>query len=187
MRSNKERIKEARAEVHKKAEEKKAQMAQLAAKQKGKAKKGKKQEDAPAEEEEKKEEQKTLISEDADLNLNDPEDFSKALMKEVPRPFTFGSIEFNELNLTEDEKKFDSEAARAKIIEALDLHMEQPSCCIRGFNIKIKGRNFKRRSTMLKHGRWMQNLEVSPVYPKIIEEDEDNIDRGDEEAANSDE
>lgn len=48
--------------------------------------------------------------------------------------------------------------------------MQQPSCCIRGHTVQIKGRNFKRASTMLKHGRFMQNLEVQPVYPKPIEE-----------------
>lgn len=55
--------------------------------------------------------------------------------------------------------------------------MPQPSCCIRGHTVQIKGRNFKRASTMLKHGRYMQNLEVHPVYPKPIEEvanDDDN-------------
>lgn len=39
--------------------------------------------------------------EDSELNLNDPDDFGKALCKEVPRPFTFGPVEYSELNLTE--------------------------------------------------------------------------------------
>ena len=41
-------------------------------------------------------------SEEGDLNLNDPVDFSKALHKECSRPFTFGPIEFSELNLTDE-------------------------------------------------------------------------------------
>ena len=44
----------------------------------------------------------TIGSDDGDLNLNDPLDFSKALVKECSRPFTFGPIEFSELNLTEE-------------------------------------------------------------------------------------
>ena len=47
--------------------------------------------------------------------------------------------------------------------------MQQPSCCIRGHNVEVRNRNFKRRTTMLKHGRFMQNLKVHPVYPKIVE------------------
>ena len=33
---------------------------------------------------------------------------------------------------------------------------------------------------MLKHGRFMQNLQVTPIYPKIVEAavEEDDIDRG---------
>lgn len=103
------------------------------------------------------------------MNLNDPEDFAKALTREVPRPFTFGPIEFCDLNLTEDQKPFEADEQKMKIIDCLDMHMNQPSCCIRGHRVQIKGRNFKRPSTMLKHGRFMQNLQVCPVYPKIIE------------------
>lgn len=61
--------------------------------------------------------------------------------------------------------------------------MPQPSCCIRGHMVAIKGRNFKRRSTMLKHGRFMQNLQVTPVYPKIaeaVEEDDDDVGENDD-------
>ena len=66
------------------------------------AKNRKKQEEAPPEEEVKKEVMVTLGSEEGDLNLNDPVDFAKALSKECARPFTFGPIEFSELNLTEE-------------------------------------------------------------------------------------
>lgn len=103
IKSNKERVKEARSAVLKAAEEKKALLAAAAAKKTKAAKKGgKKQEEAPAEEEEKKEIPATTPSEDGDFDLNDPADFAKALSKECPRPFTFGPIEFDELNLTND-------------------------------------------------------------------------------------
>ena len=57
------------------------------------------------------------------MNLNDPVDFAKALAKEVPRPFTFGPIEFSELNLSESEKPFPANEARQRIIDNLDLQM----------------------------------------------------------------
>lgn len=171
IRSNKERVKEARSAVLKAAEEKKALLAAAAAKKTKAAKKGgkAKQEEAPVEEEVKKEAPVTAPSEDGDLNLNDPADFSKALSKECPRAFTFGPIEFDELNLTNDEKEFNADGAKQRVIDCLDMHLPQPSCCIRGHTVTIKERNFKRRSTMLKHGRFMQNLQVRPVYPKVVE------------------
>jgi len=95
----------------------------------------------------------------------------------VPRPFTFGPIEFCDLNLTGAEKTFDADEQKMRIIDCLDTHLHQPSCCIRGHRVLIKGRNFKRPTTMLKHGRFMQNLQVCPVYPKIVEdEDVDEVD-----------
>ena len=152
------------------AEEKKALLAAAAAKKAkaAKGKGGKKADDPPPEEEEKKDAKITTQSDDGDLNLNDPDDFAKALSKECPRPFTFGPIEFGELNLTEAEKPFNIDNEKLRIIDALDLQMQQPSCCIRGHTVQIKGRNFKRRSTMLKHGRFMQNLSVQPVFPKPV-------------------
>ena len=121
VRSNKDRVKEARAAVIRAAEEKKALLAAAAAKTKAKnAKKGKKAEEAPAEEEEKKE-AVTAQSEDGDLNLNDPVDFAKAISRECPRPFTFGPIEFGDLNLSHAEHPFNADGNKARIIDSLDL------------------------------------------------------------------
>lgn len=86
------------------AEEKKALAAALAAKKSKAANKGKgKKDDAPAEEEEKRVPDFTIESEDGDYDLNNPEEFAKALAKECPRPFTFGPIEFSDLNMSEAE------------------------------------------------------------------------------------
>jgi len=81
--------------------------------------------------------------------------------------------------LKPEEKAFNADAAKQSVIDCLDLYMPQPSCCIRGHTIMIKERNFKRRSTMLKHGRFMQNLQVCPVYPKVVEVEEEDEDLGD--------
>lgn len=38
--------------------------------------------------------------------------------------------------------------------------------CIHGYKVKVKKRNLKRRSSLLKHARFLQNLETFPEYPK---------------------
>jgi hypothetical protein len=37
--------------------------------------------------------------------------------------------------------------------------------CIHGFKVKVKKRTLKRRGTMLKHARFLKNLEVIPIFP----------------------
>ena len=37
--------------------------------------------------------------------------------------------------------------------------------CIHGFKVKVKRRTLKRRTTLLKHARFLKNLEVLPVFP----------------------
>lgn len=37
--------------------------------------------------------------------------------------------------------------------------------CIHGYNVTIKKRTLKRRSSIVKHSRFLRNLEVYPVFP----------------------
>jgi hypothetical protein len=37
--------------------------------------------------------------------------------------------------------------------------------CVHGFKVKCKKRTLKRRTTLLKHARFLKNLEVNPVFP----------------------
>ena len=37
--------------------------------------------------------------------------------------------------------------------------------CIHGFNVTIKQKTLKRRTTIVKHSRFLRNLEVTPVFP----------------------
>lgn len=37
--------------------------------------------------------------------------------------------------------------------------------CIHGLQVMIKKRTLKRRSTIVKHSRFLRNLEVFPVFP----------------------
>lgn len=38
--------------------------------------------------------------------------------------------------------------------------------CIHGYNVTIKKRTLKRRSSIVKHSRFLRNLEVYPVFPR---------------------
>jgi hypothetical protein len=45
--------------------------------------------------------------------------------------------------------------------------------CLHGYNILAKGRTLKRSSTLLKHARFLNNLQVTPVYPIIGQHTDD--------------
>ena len=51
-------------------------------------------------------------AEEEELDLEHPVQFRKALRQRHPRPFTFGPIEFKNLNLDKDEVPFDDKNAR---------------------------------------------------------------------------
>lgn len=55
--------------------------------------------------------------------------------------------------------------------------MMPDNLCIHGFNVTIKKKTLKRRTTILKHSRFLRNLEVTPVFPPepepVVENKED--------------
>ena len=51
------------------------------------------------------------------------------------------------------------------MVNRLDTAVGEPIICIRGYEVLIKGRTLKRRTTILKHGRFLQNLTVIPNFP----------------------
>ena len=56
--------------------------------------------------------------------------------------------------------------------------------CIHGFNVCVKRRTLKRRSTIVKHSRFLRNMEVLPIFPKEpepIKEVSGEIKEGEEE------
>lgn len=84
----------------------------------------------------------------------------------MPRPFIFGPVEFEGLDLADEEQPFEPEAQREHVTNALERSILLPSnLCVHGFKVKVKKRNLKRRSTLLKHARFLRNLEVLPVLP----------------------
>lgn len=58
-----------------------------------------------------------------------------------------------------------------------------PSLCIHGFKVTAKLRNLKRKSTLLKHARFLRNMEVYPIpppEPQAVEENEEEDEDNDE-------
>lgn len=165
---SKERIEKAKEELVRLAEERRqAQLAALAKKneKQNNKKKGKSNEveapiiDAPKEVPKAKDEERTR-----EYDLNDPKDFADKLRKGIPRAFTFGPVMFDDL----DNPDFDIEEVYAKIDET----MESPTAivqdyCIHGYQVLAKGRRLKRPTTLLKHARFLQNLQVLPNYPSV--------------------
>ena len=99
----------------------------------------------------------------AELDLMKPADFAEALKERVGRPFIFGPVEFEHLNIPEE---FNAEAYRHLVAQTLDGSMTMPeNLCIHGYEVKIKNKTLKRATTVLKHSRFLKNMIVYPVYP----------------------
>lgn len=105
------------------------------------------------------------------FNLENKEEFGKALKAKIRMPFLFGSVEFAGLNLSEDEEPFDYLFERENVINILQRSSFLPqNLCIHGFRVMVKRRNLKRRTTLLKHSRFLRNMEVMPNPPPVKEE-----------------
>ena len=69
------------------------------AKKNQKGKKKKKEEEDAAAEEEKKDATIGSKLEDREVDLTNPKQFAEELSRKIPRPFTFGPIEFTDLRM----------------------------------------------------------------------------------------
>lgn len=159
-------LSDAGSALKKSLEEKKLQALEAAKKAKSKAKKKGKgaEEEHPEEVEQVARTEYAQKEEDFDLFV--PASFERALQSRVPRPFVFGPVEFEGLDLAEADVAFEPEAQREKVTGALDRSILLPSnLCVHGFKVKVKKRTLKRRTTLLKHARFLKNLEVLPVLP----------------------
>lgn len=100
------------------------------------------------------------------MDLFIPNEFGQAVKEKICRPFVFGPIEFTGLNLTEDIEPFRHDIARKYVIDTLEKTPYMPeNVCIHGFKVTIKKKTLKRRTTIVKHSRFLRNLEVYPVFP----------------------
>ena len=56
----------------------------------------------------------------------------------MPRPFVFGPVEFEGLDLTDEQAAFEPEAQREKVTAALERSILLPSnLCVHGFKVKV--------------------------------------------------
>jgi hypothetical protein len=69
----------------------------------------------PVQEEKQDEEEKSKKEDDEVPDLFTPEGFQKALRKKVARPFIFGPVEFDGLDISNEEQPFDFMNSRAKV------------------------------------------------------------------------
>lgn len=97
----------------------------------------------------------------------------------MARPFIFGPVEF--VGLDQDDVPFEPEEQRERVVGQLERSMLLPSnLCVHGFSVKAKQRNLKRKSTLLKHARFLRNLEVYPIVPPEPEPVEEEGEKEDE-------
>ena len=102
------------------------------------------------------------------FDKNTPEGFKEALEHYCQRPFLFGPIEFEGLDLTDDQHVFNPEEQCRRVSDALDRCVNIPGgLCSHGTSVTVKGRNLKRRSSILKHARFLRNLQVVPKMPVV--------------------
>ena len=97
--------------LKKSLEEKKLQAMEAAKKAKAKAKKTK----GKADEEPIEEEFKEYVQKEEVYDLFVPASFERALKAKIARPFIFGPIEFDNLNMTDDVAPFDYEEQRERV------------------------------------------------------------------------
>lgn len=109
--------------------------------------------------------------------------FKDCLEYYVQRPFLFGPVEYEGLDLTDAQQAFAPEDARQRAIDILERGVQIPTdLCPHGYRVLVKGRNLKRRSSLLKHARFLRNLEVIPNMPPVREAvKEDGEEEGEEE------
>ena len=94
----------------------------------------------------------------------------------------FGPVEFADL----DSDSFDATKQRNRVQKMLENRtmLSEPGnqIFVHGYRIMVKGRTMKRRTSVLKHSRYLKNLVVSPVYPEpVVEEEGEGEGEGNEE------
>lgn len=100
-----------------------------------------------------------------------PDGFKGALEYHVRRPYLFGPVEFEGLDLSEEQQAFNAEEERKRVTDVLERGVGMPpGLCIHGYSVTVKDRNLKRRSSLLKHARFLRNLQVKPQMPVVVEE-----------------
>jgi len=87
----------------------------------------------------------------------------------------FGPIELSGLDKDE---KFDAAKVTKQILDTLEKKdgvFGQENICVHGYKTEIKQRRLKRRTTVLKHSRFLANLVVTPNMPKTFAEKKEEV------------
>ena len=133
---------------------------------KAKKPKGKKADDKPSEEVSQQYASVNSSKKEETFDTSTQEGFDKALRHHVRRPFLFGPIVFEGLDLDDKVAQFDPEDQRKRVTDLLERGIQLPTgLCAHGYKVTIKKRNLKRRSSLLKHARFLKNLSVHPNGP----------------------
>lgn len=157
-------MEDAEAHVKKAAEDRKlAEMLQASKKKKpakGKAK-DPEPEAAPVEKEEKRE-----VKDEGPPDFTKNDQFLRHLRRAAPRAFTFGPIKFS--NLDVDDSDAISDARVKAVVDKLHevSVLGENRICVLGYKVRVKARNLKRRTCLLKHARFLKNLDVVPIVPE---------------------
>lgn len=133
---------------------------------KAKKPKGKKADEKPAEDVSQQFQSVSSSKKEETFDTATQEGFDKALRHHIKRPFLFGPIVFEGLDLDDAVDPFNPEDQRKRVTDLLERGIHLPTgLCQHGFRVTVKGRNLKRRSSLLKHARFLKNLEVRPNGP----------------------
>lgn len=133
---------------------------------KAKKPKGKKADDKPSEEVSQQYTSVNSSKKEETFDTSTQDGFDKALRHHVRRPFLFGPIVFEGLDLDDAVAQFDPEEQRKRVTDLLERGIHLPTgLCSHGYKVTIKKRNLKRRSSLLKHARFLKNLAVQPNGP----------------------
>ena len=122
----------------------------------------------PAEDEIQREELPMVLrpKEQRNLDVFSPSDYIEVLKEKVPRPFIFGPVEFEDLE--ENEQPFPAAYWHESIISTLMRcpYVPADDILIHGFAVTVKGQTLKRASQVVKHSRFLKNLQVFPLGPQ---------------------
>ena len=97
-----------------------------------------------------------LLASQEMFDINTKRGFEQILKKNIIRPFIFGPVEFEGLNLNENDNPFNPDLQRERVVNVLERSVALPAnVCVHGFKVTVKRKTLKRRTTILKHARFL--------------------------------
>lgn len=147
-------------------EERKAAALAAAAKKKGPGKKGAskdKEEEDPNKDDSLP--QVFRAPEERSYDIFNPKDYVELLKLHIPRPFIFGPIDFTGLDQEDFQADYWKEHVLSTLMRSPFLAAGEDNILIHGFRVDVRGRTLRRPTSLLKHARYLRNLQVTPMLP----------------------